>query len=47
MSLTLANQLTLVRLALVPAFVILVLYGRMGWALASFVTAGSPTGSTA
>lgn len=40
MALTLANQLTLIRLALVPAFVILVLYGRMGWALAAFVTAG-------
>jgi len=44
MSLTLANQLTLVRLALVPAFVILVLYGRMGWALAAFVTAGITDG---
>jgi cardiolipin synthase len=40
MALTLANQITLLRLALVPAFVILVLYGRMGWALAVFVTAG-------
>ena len=44
MSLTLANQLTLMRLALVPAFVILVLYGRMGWALAAFVTAGITDG---
>ena len=44
MSLTLANQLTLIRLALVPAFVILVLYGRMGWALAAFVTAGITDG---
>jgi cardiolipin synthase (CMP-forming) len=41
---TLANQLTLMRLALVPAFVILVLYGRMGWALAAFVTAGITDG---
>ena len=40
MALTLANQITLTRLALVPTFVILVLYGRMGWALAVFVTAG-------
>ena len=40
MTLTLANQITLTRLALVPTFVILVLYGRMGWALAVFVTAG-------
>jgi len=44
MTLTLANQLTLLRLALVPAFVILVLYGRMGWALAAFVTAGITDG---
>lgn len=44
MSLTLANQLTLMRLALVPAFVILVLYGRMGWALVAFVTAGITDG---
>jgi len=44
MSLTLANQLTLMRLALVPAFVILVLYGRMGWALAAFVAAGITDG---
>jgi cardiolipin synthase len=44
MALTLANQLTLVRLAIVPAFVILVLYGRMGWALAAFVTAGITDG---
>jgi len=44
MALTLANQLTLIRLALVPAFVILVLYGRLGWALAAFVTAGITDG---
>lgn len=44
MSLTLANQLTLLRLTLVPAFVILVLYGRMGWALALFVAAGITDG---
>jgi len=44
MALTLANQLTLLRLALVPAFVIFVLYGRMGWALAAFVTAGITDG---
>jgi len=42
--LTLANQLTLFRLALVPAFVILVLYGRIGWALAAFVVAGITDG---
>ena len=38
--LTLANQLTLFRIVLVPAFVILVLYGRIGWALVTFLTAG-------
>jgi cardiolipin synthase len=38
--LTVANQLTLLRMLLIPAFVILVLYGRVGWALATFVTAG-------
>ncbi len=42
--LTLANQLTLLRLCLVPAFVILVLYGRFGWALAVFITAGITDG---
>lgn len=42
--LTLANQLTLLRLTLVPAFVILVIYGRLGWALAAFVTAGITDG---
>ena len=43
-ALTLANQLTLLRLGLVPAFVILVLYGRFGWALAAFVAAGLTDG---
>ncbi len=38
--LTLANQLTLLRIALIPAFVILVLYGRVGWALTTFLGAG-------
>ena len=37
---TVANQLTLLRMLLIPAFVILVLYGRIGWALATLVTAG-------
>ena len=31
--LTLANQLTLLRMLLIPAFVILIVYGEMGWAL--------------
>jgi cardiolipin synthase len=38
--LTLANQLTLLRMLLIPAFVILVVYGHLGWALTVFVTAG-------
>jgi cardiolipin synthase (CMP-forming) len=38
--LTLANQLTLLRMLLIPAFVILVIYGYLGWALVVFVTAG-------
>jgi cardiolipin synthase len=39
-TLTAANQLTLLRMLLIPAFVILVLYGLLGWALVVFVTAG-------
>jgi cardiolipin synthase len=38
--LTIANQLTLLRMLLIPAFVILVVYGHLGWALTVFVTAG-------
>ena len=38
--LTPANQLTLVRVLLIPAFVILVVYRYFGWALVAFVTAG-------
>jgi cardiolipin synthase len=38
--LTLANQLTLLRMLLIPAFVILVIYGHLGWALTVFATAG-------
>ena len=38
--LTVANQLTLFRMLLIPAFVILVVYGELGWALAVFATAG-------
>src|SRR5689334_12075025 len=37
---TLANQLTLLRMLLIPAFVILTLYGEFGWALATFSFAG-------
>ncbi len=41
---TLANQLTLLRMLLIPAFVILVIYGELGWALGVFVTAGITDG---
>lgn len=37
---TLANQLTLLRMLLIPAFVLLVVYGEFGWALAVFLIAG-------
>jgi len=39
-ALTVANQLTLLRMLLIPAFVILVVYGYLGWALTVFVIAG-------
>ena len=39
-NLTLANQLTILRIVLVPAFVLLVVYGRLGAALLVFVVAG-------
>ena len=42
--LTAANQLTFLRMLLIPAFVILVLYGHLGWALTVFVTAGVTDG---
>jgi cardiolipin synthase len=42
--LTAANQLTLLRMLLIPAFVILVLYAHLGWALIVFVTAGITDG---
>ena len=42
--LTTANQLTLLRIMLVPAFVILVVYGQFGWALSVFITAGVTDG---
>ena len=38
--LTPANQLTLTRVLLVPAFVILTVYGYLGWALIVFAVAG-------
>jgi cardiolipin synthase len=39
-SLTLANQLTLLRIILIPAFVLLVVYGDLGAALIVFLVAG-------
>ena len=38
--LTIANQLTILRIALVPALVVLMLYGKLGAALAVFLIAG-------
>jgi cardiolipin synthase (CMP-forming) len=43
-TLTAANQLTLLRMLLIPAFVILVLYGHLGWALLVFAFAGLTDG---
>jgi len=43
-TLTIANQLTLLRMLLIPAFVILVVYGHLGYALTVFVTAGVTDG---
>jgi cardiolipin synthase len=40
-SLTAANQLTLLRVLLIPALVICLLYGYPGWALLTFLTAGA------
>ena len=40
-NLTVANQLTILRIVLVPIFVLLVVYGRLGEALLVFITAGA------
>jgi cardiolipin synthase len=40
MSLTAANQLTILRMLLIPAFVIQLVYGYRGWALVTFFSAG-------
>jgi cardiolipin synthase len=40
MNLTTANQLTILRMLLIPVFVILLLYGYQGWALITFLIAG-------
>jgi len=39
MNLTAANQLTLLRMLLIPPFAILLLYGYRGWALTTFIAA--------
>jgi cardiolipin synthase len=40
-NLTVPNQLTILRIFLVPVFVILLAYGYLGWALIVFLTAGA------
>jgi cardiolipin synthase (CMP-forming) len=40
-NLTVANQLTILRIVLIPAFVLLVVYGELGAALLVFITAGA------
>ena len=40
MNLTTANQLTILRMLLIPAFVIMLIYGNRGWALITFIVAG-------
>ena len=42
--LTIANQLTLLRMFLIPAFIVLVVEGEQGWALAVFAAAGITDG---
>ena len=43
-ALTMANQLTMLRMLLIPAFVILAVYGHLGWALTVFAIAGITDG---
>jgi cardiolipin synthase len=40
MNLTTANQLTILRMLLIPPFVIMLIYGHQGWALITFIVAG-------
>ena len=42
--LTPANQLTILRMAFIPAFVILVVYNQLGWAFLIFLLAGITDG---
>jgi cardiolipin synthase len=41
MNLTTANQLTILRMLLIPAFVIQLVYGYSGWALVTFLAAAA------
>lgn len=41
---TIPNLVTFLRMALIPAFAILLIYGRAGWALAVFIIAGVSDG---
>jgi cardiolipin synthase len=43
-TLTAANQLTLLRMLLIPAFVIFLMYGYSGWGLVTLVAAGITDG---
>jgi cardiolipin synthase (CMP-forming) len=43
-TLTIANQLTLLRMFLIPVFVILIVYGKPGWGLVVLVAAGITDG---
>lgn len=38
---TWANQVTLLRMLLIPALVLLLIYGKFGWALGTFILAGT------
>ena len=38
--LTIANQITLLRMLLIPAFIVMIVEGELGWALAVFAVAG-------
>ena len=40
-NLTAANQLTILRMLMIPAFVILLIYGYRGWALITLMAAGA------
>ena len=39
--LTIANQLTILRIVLIPVFVLCTVYGQLGWAVLVFLIAGA------